>query len=64
MTNQAARRAVLAQLETQRFAADQASREQPVEQLRRNALERAGELAQQGRLLESRRVLELNFHQA
>lgn len=48
-------------LEAQRFVAQQASREQSREVLRAAALDRAGELAQAGRLQESRRVLELNF---
>lgn len=55
------RQRILAQLEAQRFQAQQAAREQPSEVLKRNALERAGELAQLGRLKESRRVLALNF---
>lgn len=56
------RRNIEAQLDAQRFIAQQARREQAIEQLRRNALERAGELALEARLFESRRVLELNFH--
>jgi hypothetical protein len=49
------------QLEAQRFTASQAAREQSSETLKAAALERAGELAMEGRLMESRRVLALNF---
>lgn len=49
------------QLEAQRFIASQASREQSAQALREAALERAGELALAGRLMESRRVIEINY---
>ena len=49
------------QLSAQRWQADQAARDQPAQALRDAALDRAGELAKQGRLAESRRVLTLNY---
>lgn len=48
-------------MEAQRWIAAQASREVSSQARRDAALERAGELAQLGRLMESRRVLELNY---
>jgi hypothetical protein len=47
--------------DAERFAASQAARAQSLATLRANALERAGELALEGRFQESRRVLELNY---
>jgi hypothetical protein len=55
------RKNIEAQMESQRFTASQAAREQSAQTLRNAALERAGELAQQGRLAESRRVIALNY---
>jgi hypothetical protein len=49
------------QHEAQRFIASQASREVSAQARKDAALERAGELAQLGRLVESRRVLALNY---
>lgn len=50
-----------AQHEAQRFAASQASREVAAQERKNRALEYAGELAQLGRLVESKRVLALNY---
>ena len=47
--------------DAERFTAAQAARAQSVATLRASALERAGELALEGRFQESRRVLELNY---
>ena len=52
------------QLEAQRWQAEQAARERPEAVLLAAALERAGELAELGRLAESKRVLELNYFNA
>lgn len=49
------------QHEAQRFIARQASRAATLAALKANALERAGELALEGRFVESRRVLQLNY---
>jgi hypothetical protein len=55
------RKNIEAQMEAQRWQAQQAAREQPAQVALNAALERAGELAQQGRLAESRRVIALNY---
>ena len=47
--------------DAERFSAAQAARAQSLATLKANALERAGELALEGRFQESERVLELNF---
>lgn len=48
-------------LEAERFIASQASREVSAQARKDAALERAGELALLGRLIESKRVLALNY---
>lgn len=58
------RKHIEAQMESQRFTATQAAREQSAQALRDATLERAGELAQLGRLQESRRVISLNYFSA
>lgn len=52
---------ILAALEAQRFQCQQAAREVAAQALRNAALERAGELAELARLVESRRTIELNY---
>lgn len=58
------RQTIEAQLEAQRWAASQASREQSSETLKANALERWAELFEAGYYSEARRVWKREFEQA